>query len=970
MTAPVDRHFFKYIANAQGIQGAITTLGDGWKFKYDGIFSCSTCELDTVLSSGGPHVPQTDPYFGLYDEGTYSALLTTVLAVLKTGSKGEVTKIQSALDGSLPQTFAPFLTVVHYHNILRRNEYENGSFEENCTKVTNSFKIAMQSRHRIFPVKPEVKEFMEELVDGMVSNRFAAPFNQGTPNYGDNTSLEETLMIQPVIQLAGKACQEALLDDGETHFGPWFKLLSDPTFFKDKYLPSMPENELAAILGAIDENLGVYKCPNGHLYTIGNCTRPNQSAKCPDCGAAIGNAEGKGSHTLARGTQLVGFSKNQTYGEWAFETEEGGRLTDWKDKKILANNDDSPAGYSATETDGRGANDQVRKTRPAAYRVLRYLLHGCLALACAMGKTESVKKLCSRSVDVEFFRDLMRKDFRIFMQLSNSSAEDASMMLNLIVSEMTPLGGGECTHSNKRAQYEESFGRRVVNGIFDDMPATKRKIEQIKGASKEGASLMVLSQWVNEMNTPDPKNFPNLMRFREPLTVNRFQFALDTSPAAQQYSTLITFMETHEDLHTAGLLYTFLRMINLVAQRYGQRIPRNGAGRSATNLTFWDAIIEVPSEQADWEEAFRDYHRAWNFLAPHHVEFECARVGAPPPHNWAGMPLLDNDQHATDDWMGAAKRHSIKFAMVDIRDSDGNKGTDPDSCMAKLHVDMCINAHNEFINGARDYMAQVAALQVNPNVNPQDVVDESPALPLNMVRQMNMIKFSMDDFEAATRQYADQSLAYGKGKEVEYNFAAVQRWVLDNVAGNVPKIEAMLRMFPFAGEGQGIRDIIGGIQQEEMATELAEMIASEELNTLTLQRLALTRLEETIGFLDRMSAEDPEMIFGKYCMDALLMDEDTMLDFGSPASNVRTAIRLKHLKSLYTLLRNLLIDPIAKISEPYTVPLTEVTGCCTVHYMAARIMHHAPVHPCAPRIPCILVNQCIPRDKSKGCAKL
>jgi len=191
------------------------------------------------------------------------------------------------------------------------------------------------------------------------------------------------------------------------------------------------------------------------------------------------------------------------------------------------------------------------------------------------------------------------------------------------------------------------------------------------------------------------------------------------------------------------------------------------------------------------------------------------------------------------------------------------------------------------------------------------------------VRQMNMIKFSMDDFEAATRQYADQSLAYGKGKEVEYNFAAVQRWVLDNVAGNVPKIEAMLRMFPFAGEGQGIRDIIGGIQQEEMATELAEMIASEELNTLTLQRLALTRVEETIGFLDRMSAEDPEMIFGKYCMDALLMDEDTMLDFGSPASNVRTAIRLKHLKSLYTLLRNLLIDPIAKISEPYTVPLTE-----------------------------------------------
>ena len=42
-----------------------------------------------------------------------------------------------------------------------------------------------------------------------------------------------------------------------------------------RYLPSMPEDELAMILGAISENLGVYKCPNGHVFTIGNCTRPS-----------------------------------------------------------------------------------------------------------------------------------------------------------------------------------------------------------------------------------------------------------------------------------------------------------------------------------------------------------------------------------------------------------------------------------------------------------------------------------------------------------------------------------------------------------------------------------------------------------------------------------------------------------------------------------------------------------------------
>lgn len=403
-----------------------------------------------------------------------------------------------------------------------------------------------------------------------------------------------------------------------------------------------------------------------------------------------------------------------------------------------------------------------------------------------MGKTESVKKLCSRGVDVEFFRDLMRKDFRIFMQLSNCSAEDASMMLNLIVSKMKPFGGGECTHSNTRNQYEEGFGRAIVQGIFDDMPATKRKIEEIKNASKEGASLMILSQWVNECDTPNQNDYPNLMRFRELLTLKRFQFALATSPAAPQQAVLATFMATYEDLHIARYLYSFLRMINLVAQRYGKRIPRNGEGRSATNMTFWDAIMEIEAEQNTWQEAFREYHHAWNLLAPRHVEFECARVGAAPPHHWAGMPLLDDDEHKLDDWMGAARRHSIKFAMLDIRDSSGNKGSDPDSCMAKLHVDMCLQAHNEFIGAARDHLAKSSALQANNSTNVQDVVDQSPALPLHMVRQMDMIEFSMDDFEAVTRQYADQSLEYGTGKEVQYNFASVQRWVLKNVAGNVP----------------------------------------------------------------------------------------------------------------------------------------------------------------------------------------
>jgi predicted RNA-binding Zn-ribbon protein involved in translation (DUF1610 family) len=34
-----------------------------------------------------------------------------------------------------------------------------------------------------------------------------------------------------------------------------------------------------------------YKCPNGHLYAIGECGRPMEESKCPDCGFIIGGKD-------------------------------------------------------------------------------------------------------------------------------------------------------------------------------------------------------------------------------------------------------------------------------------------------------------------------------------------------------------------------------------------------------------------------------------------------------------------------------------------------------------------------------------------------------------------------------------------------------------------------------------------------------------------------------------------------------
>ncbi|XP_066519944.1 NFX1-type zinc finger-containing protein 1 [Hoplias malabaricus] len=55
-----------------------------------------------------------------------------------------------------------------------------------------------------------------------------------------------------------------------------------------------------------------YKCPNGHVYVIGDCGGAMESRKCPDCTATIGGA----SHTLAGGNSVATEMDGARHGAW------------------------------------------------------------------------------------------------------------------------------------------------------------------------------------------------------------------------------------------------------------------------------------------------------------------------------------------------------------------------------------------------------------------------------------------------------------------------------------------------------------------------------------------------------------------------------------------------------------------------------------------------------------------------------
>jgi len=65
-------------------------------------------------------------------------------------------------------------------------------------------------------------------------------------------------------------------------------LLLDPKALASSFVPGMSLYVVDDIIAALGDYMGWWMCPNGHRYAVGECTRPMQEGKCPDCGAKVG----------------------------------------------------------------------------------------------------------------------------------------------------------------------------------------------------------------------------------------------------------------------------------------------------------------------------------------------------------------------------------------------------------------------------------------------------------------------------------------------------------------------------------------------------------------------------------------------------------------------------------------------------------------------------------------------------------
>ena len=136
------------------------------------------------------------------------------------------------------------------------------------------------------------------------------------------------------------------------------KLLTEPGLMKNHLLPSIIDDDTAMLMNFMGEDgtnqggqLGWYQCSKGHIYSIGNCTMPNQTTTCPaeGCGETIGGND----HALVKTSKRLG-----------------------KGSEV----DRSVRGYNLESTGSANGYDIGRSSK-ATVCVLRYLMHTVLLMA-------------------------------------------------------------------------------------------------------------------------------------------------------------------------------------------------------------------------------------------------------------------------------------------------------------------------------------------------------------------------------------------------------------------------------------------------------------------------------------------------------------------------------------------------------------------------------------------------------------
>jgi len=700
------------------------------------------------------------------------------------------------------------------------------------------------------------------------------------------------------------------------------KAFASPAQMKSFFLPAMAWDETQAIFEAMRaERVTWYRCPNGHLYSIGECGGPVQSTKCthPGCNRTIGGVD----HRPAQGNSRLG-----TF----YEMEADKRSSTPGYNQCL-----EPHQFSQYNHQLSRGRLSTMSTESVCFQ--RLILHLAM-LAGAETRRSLDLDTVGRLTSAEIW-SRVQKDFLALKNALEWNSVEVVLALHIALIKLDSLlerNNGVSDSPDKAAHFETLVHEEIVRPTFLGTFSRKEVAAKLKDHQTSTLEALLKKQlgterWeqitldaaeAKEWDLAEVPDSDALWLLRPRASVDSLKQCFERRGGeCQRLPLLQAFLQQEERLPLIGLMADVLAWQKLVTKVLGaEPITREEAAKR-TNQDILDALPK--EEKAAGVEVLKKFCTAFNQVMPKLTNlFECQK-----------NPFLTDDGRV--DLSGTAGGRGDK-APANVMGTTtplhftlpshppGPLADAPGLCTIQI-LNYLVRSHNEVCQQLMEVSRSIALRTSDEASESQNAgvaiaavgtsaanAEEEAALalgaetPHDIIRQRLLTYSREQDFLPLLHEFSTGASQWGSAQGTDYDMYGLEAAIASRMLVGKRPLALQIRHYLYAGEARsrGTLAALQGVlpQVALLPGSLAEAVR-QTLDTREQVIRFLGLLEEAMRFLVAVGTGPTKtngevggkQLLSTYLQDVAMVDAQR-LEAGLPSLIAQQAA-LDHLRALF-----------------------------------------------------------------------
>ena len=660
-----------------------------------------------------------------------------------------------------------------------------------------------------------------------------------------------------------------------------------PTRLKSVCIPSLPlgGDDMRYVMQGMNEYVTWYKCPKGHLYSIGECGGAMEVSKCahPGCGAEVGGR----NHTSLKGNTLVGSSADVLKASGGDSGKSGGFF------------------YNAPFAVHR-ASHQLNQRTSLVLRLLLYIAFHMNLLEASPTLHQLDAKLTSAHI-----HDHTATIINTLTRVYHLKDSDLLLLLCDIFRRLTPLlqGSGKMNSSEEVTAFEEA-AESVIGSCFNNVRGT---IAEMQTKTAMTSSLSTLKKAVPEayfaamLAGSGAPVVEHIWQPRPVVSMQHFKaYFASSSSNAVRHPLLHAVCGNETRLNIVKHLADILELQAVLFECLeGRHLSRDEVSQMPTSQVVSEIADAAKRSRA--EKALAGYCKVFNEAMPLLPNlYECQR-----------NPFL-NEQDEVDLSNGMAAQRTLltpdaplTFCLPSMVPGDIDA---PGVCTIQI-AGLLSRVHNTTIQHLRSLQEDAS--------EPQFPLNIGVLTPPEVVRRALVTYDRERDFLPLLYRYKVETDGM-----LGYDVHAIERSLAQSVLrGKVP-VQLQMAHHQYKGEvrQRGFLATLSNMDQASVLPPAIEAALGAELTTKQELTRMLRVVEEIVNFFAAVGATVAhDTRLAVFCEDFMGMrewDGETLSHLLTPA--VYDDGKVSHLKALFLFVEGLLEGgATARVKAAYCKPLEE-----------------------------------------------